>query len=450
MANSLSDAYGERATLPTPEYPNGSFKDRQSDVSRGTPVGTAWGDDFLGFLDSFLVAVGLAPSGSADTAINSQRFQVLLELIAGRGQFVSVTTNGSVIELSNPFPEQQKPQSYFDGMALTFRTDALVGVNTRINAFGLGNREILLSNGNQLNAQDLNRIVTIIYNAEQNRFEIPVTPSSRIVDQIDRGLLPGATSGLVGAVREATSAEAASRSSVRAYMRPNHVPRQATSNEVMMRLNSGAYITSDQLPPFATQSQVDSRSGLDVFLRPAHLPPFASAAQVDSRSTALAFLRPRDLPPFATPSQISNRFNVDAIPRPSDIPRQATNSEVQNYSNVTAFVAPDQLDLMHRNFSRTFAYAVRGRYTFNHGLGGAPTRAWIVARALVARDGYSVGQELVLSDYSSEHGAIILWTSTQITIQAGSDGIIVFGTNGNSTSRSISDFSFTVHAERRL
>lgn len=248
MSISLSNTYGDRANLPTTDFPFGSIKNRQSSTSRGTPLDEVFGQDFQGFLDSILVSSGKTPNGSTDTAINSQRFKALVELITGRLEIASATVSGSTITLGAGLSGQQTVDTLFDSLTIFFRVNYTTTASTSINAFGLGARNLRLSNGGTANGIDLSNGILVRYNAGAGRFEIPVIDSSLLVREINRNVLPSPTTDAAGIVREATSQEIANRSSVQAFARPSAIPRRASQQEVDNRSNVDRYVSPDQIP----------------------------------------------------------------------------------------------------------------------------------------------------------------------------------------------------------
>lgn len=84
MAIDIYTQYDPRANVPNAAYPTGSIKDETiPGVSNdGTPLTAVWGNDYVGFTDALLAEAGIAHSGNADTATNSQRLEAILTLIS--------------------------------------------------------------------------------------------------------------------------------------------------------------------------------------------------------------------------------------------------------------------------------------------------------------------------------------------------------------------------------
>ena len=84
MALNLNSQFSPRINPPDANYPTGSFKDSTAPgVFDGTPLESVDRNDWQGFSDALLTAAGITADGIADTALVSQRFQALLQMISG-------------------------------------------------------------------------------------------------------------------------------------------------------------------------------------------------------------------------------------------------------------------------------------------------------------------------------------------------------------------------------
>lgn len=91
MALKIYDKFAPFANPADGDYPYGSIKnDTTIGAEDGTPLDATWGNDYVGFDAALFAAAGITPSGLADTALSSQRFQALQILInrqaLGNGQ----------------------------------------------------------------------------------------------------------------------------------------------------------------------------------------------------------------------------------------------------------------------------------------------------------------------------------------------------------------------------
>jgi hypothetical protein len=76
MAKSLTQAYGSQATTPSPEYPGGTFLNKDG-INPGTPLEHAWARNIDGYFQKLMADAGMGWLGSDDTALSSQYLQAL-------------------------------------------------------------------------------------------------------------------------------------------------------------------------------------------------------------------------------------------------------------------------------------------------------------------------------------------------------------------------------------
>lgn len=183
-----------RITPPSAAYPYGSSQDETvSGANDGTPYIEIRANDVFGMQQSLLASAAIVPSGTADTALLSQYVQSIVEIAAGRA--VTAVEGASAVNayIVGVSPNQQAPNTLFDGLRVEF-TPAVANTGTStLNAFGLGVKTIHLSGVN--NAILAGRRQTFIYNLGIDRWETAVS------------LLPDANEGLRGTVEAATTAE---------------------------------------------------------------------------------------------------------------------------------------------------------------------------------------------------------------------------------------------------
>ena len=83
MSIRLFDKYGPRATAPTANYPEGSYKNESvPGANDGTPVEIDWANDYEGFTQALLAEAGISADGNPDTAISSQRLEAIKTVVA--------------------------------------------------------------------------------------------------------------------------------------------------------------------------------------------------------------------------------------------------------------------------------------------------------------------------------------------------------------------------------
>lgn len=85
MALKLNEAYPGRFNNPSPEYPQGSFKNRTTPTAEdGSYFEQQWANDHLAFLSSLLDGAGVEANGSVDQVGASQYYDALLQVIASQ------------------------------------------------------------------------------------------------------------------------------------------------------------------------------------------------------------------------------------------------------------------------------------------------------------------------------------------------------------------------------
>lgn len=82
MALKLNEAYPGRFNNPSPEYPQGSFKNRTTPTAEdGSYFEQQWANDHLAFLSSLLDGAGVEANGAVDEVNASQYYDALLQII---------------------------------------------------------------------------------------------------------------------------------------------------------------------------------------------------------------------------------------------------------------------------------------------------------------------------------------------------------------------------------
>lgn len=79
MALKRNETYPGRFDNPSPEHPQGAFKNRSAaDARDGSYLEKAWANDWDGYFSSLLSSAGITPNGSVDAVGASQYFDALL------------------------------------------------------------------------------------------------------------------------------------------------------------------------------------------------------------------------------------------------------------------------------------------------------------------------------------------------------------------------------------
>lgn len=82
MSLNLQNRYPGHFDPVSSEYPQGKFKNRSSpDAEDGSYMERDWLNDWSGFFGALLSGAGKVPDGSVDTALSSQLFTALLDVI---------------------------------------------------------------------------------------------------------------------------------------------------------------------------------------------------------------------------------------------------------------------------------------------------------------------------------------------------------------------------------
>lgn len=117
MALKLNERYPGRFNNPTPEYPQGSYKNRTAPGAKdGSYLEQDWANDKEGFFQSLLAGSDIAPNGSVDEVGSSQYFDALLK-IASLSDY-AVDTGSANTYLADYSP---KVNDFADGMVLRFK-----------------------------------------------------------------------------------------------------------------------------------------------------------------------------------------------------------------------------------------------------------------------------------------------------------------------------------------
>lgn len=85
MSLKLNERYPGRFSNPTPEYPQGAFKNRSTPTAKdGSYLEKDWANDKEGFFQSLLSGAGIVPNGNVDAVGASQAYTALIKLIDDR------------------------------------------------------------------------------------------------------------------------------------------------------------------------------------------------------------------------------------------------------------------------------------------------------------------------------------------------------------------------------
>lgn len=80
----LEEQFSPRVNPADANYPFGSIKDNTSPgANDGTPLSAVWGNDFEGFRQAAMTEAGITPSGSQDTAQDSQLLDAVKTVVVG-------------------------------------------------------------------------------------------------------------------------------------------------------------------------------------------------------------------------------------------------------------------------------------------------------------------------------------------------------------------------------
>lgn len=110
-----------RFTPANANYPYGSYKDRTFEGALdGSPVIAVSRNDQLGFSDALLAEAGIAPSGSPDTALNSDRLtaikKIISKLAVRRHDTVAAMVADTTANIGDIFVCDDRPEIYFKAL----------------------------------------------------------------------------------------------------------------------------------------------------------------------------------------------------------------------------------------------------------------------------------------------------------------------------------------------
>jgi hypothetical protein len=148
MAINPGAQWPTKTTAPDANYPYGSSKNETTPGSSndGTPHVKIRGDDIFGFQQAILQAAGIVPSGSADTAVNSQYLTALLQMMSGQAIEHTDTGAANAYVLNPTFTNMPTPAAYFDGFTVRFKPANSSSLATAtVNISGLGVKNIVNS-----------------------------------------------------------------------------------------------------------------------------------------------------------------------------------------------------------------------------------------------------------------------------------------------------------------
>ena len=142
----LSDRYPGRVNAASSDYPRGSFKNRTApEAADGTYLEQDWKNDERAFQEALLYHAGITPNGNIDTALSSQSYDALMQLMtsnistAGKPMFC-IATGSSDALVANSFP---RSVSLTDGFRITVRASyANYSTTPSLNAGATGARTI--------------------------------------------------------------------------------------------------------------------------------------------------------------------------------------------------------------------------------------------------------------------------------------------------------------------
>lgn len=101
MAIAPNTRYPANTKAPDADYPQGSARDISAPgAADGTPLQEDWLNDWFGFQQAVLAEAGVTPSGTPDTALDSQVLAGLLAIIGAKEKWTSASLLGSGLSIS--------------------------------------------------------------------------------------------------------------------------------------------------------------------------------------------------------------------------------------------------------------------------------------------------------------------------------------------------------------
>ena len=286
-------------TAATGAYPYGSSKNETvPGLFDGTPYNLIRANDIFGLQQALLVAAGIVPSGSADTAVASQYIQAIVELASGRAQAYddSGAVNAYVLGLR---ANQQGPAALFDGFTVIFPPSVTnTGASTaNVNAFGV--KSIVLPGNVALAGGELvlNQFAMLIYNSILGKF---VLQRENQATTILRGIVELATNTEVqnglDPVRAVTPAGLTARTATETR---TGVIELATNTEVQNGLDPVRAVTPAGL---TARTAAETRTGIA---------EIATIAEVAAAADDTRIVTP--LKALQSPSALKFYANIDGI-----------------------------------------------------------------------------------------------------------------------------------------
>jgi len=182
MAINPNVTLAPNVTAPDTDYPYGSSKNETTPGAKdGTPYNRTRANDVFGMQQALLKTAKITPSGSADTATESQYVQAIAELAAGRAYNYDDSGAADAYVLSAR-ANQQAPASYFDGMVVKFTAENdNTGSASTVNLAGLGVKDIKLQNGADPAAGMISGKTELVFDSSNDRFTLKYGENARLV-----------------------------------------------------------------------------------------------------------------------------------------------------------------------------------------------------------------------------------------------------------------------------
>lgn len=170
MAINLNTFYGSRWNAASVSYPDGSFKNRTTEVSDdGSYLEQTWINNNIAYPQALMDAASITANGTADEVGNCQVMEGLVEQVSGRSvnYDCSGPANAYVLSVRT---SQYGPQSYFDGMTVEFTPNVTNTGSSTVDVNSLGVITIAdTSSGGEL---EVGNAVRIRYNSSISQFQI--------------------------------------------------------------------------------------------------------------------------------------------------------------------------------------------------------------------------------------------------------------------------------------
>lgn len=140
MALKLNERYPGRYNNPSPDYPQGSFKNRTSPTAKdGSYLEQDWANDKEGFFQSLLAKAVINANGAVDKVGSSQAFDALMQLGQNQEGKAFATAGTATALTLTPVPAIQ---AYATSQRFSVKFSLTSGVNPTLNVSGKGPKSL--------------------------------------------------------------------------------------------------------------------------------------------------------------------------------------------------------------------------------------------------------------------------------------------------------------------